>query len=71
LPAKLVQHAPTRAPLAEWDAVLTGEWDLARVESILSTEPLLRRLADEFQNPFKSSWYFDNASATPSISSRR
>ena len=49
--------------LDELDAHLGENWDLARVREIVSRYPGVRPQPDMFQHAFKSSWFFENASA--------
>ena len=47
--------------LDELDSHLSDSWDLARVKEITGRFPGTRPQLDEFQHPFKSSWFLDHA----------
>jgi sucrose-6F-phosphate phosphohydrolase len=47
--------------LTEFADVLTPGWDLAKVIATTSALPGIRTQPDDFQHPFKSSWFFENA----------
>jgi sucrose-6F-phosphate phosphohydrolase len=47
--------------LAELDAHLADGWDRVRVQELVAGFPGVRPQPDEFQHPFKSSWFLDRA----------
>jgi sucrose-6F-phosphate phosphohydrolase len=50
------------AALREFEQKLAEGWDLARVREIVARLPGAKPQPDEFQTPFKSSWYLHQAS---------
>ncbi|TVR50750.1 MAG: HAD-IIB family hydrolase [Puniceicoccaceae bacterium] len=52
-----------KRPLEAFTRNRVQGWDLAKIEEILSHYPNVEKQASEFQNAFKSSWYFYDASA--------
>lgn len=48
--------------LKEFSSSLTVGWDLAKVVAVVSRHPEIEKQPAKFQNAFKSSWYFPNAS---------
>jgi sucrose-6F-phosphate phosphohydrolase len=47
--------------LDEFDTELTPGWDLEKVTAIATAIPGIRPQPGEFQHPFKSSWFLENA----------
>jgi sucrose-6F-phosphate phosphohydrolase len=47
--------------LDDFAEVLTPGWDLEKVKAIAAAIPAARPQPDEFQHPFKSSWFLENA----------
>ncbi|HTJ78041.1 MAG TPA: HAD-IIB family hydrolase [Rariglobus sp.] len=48
-------------PFDNFSKHLTNGWDRDRVQAIVAAFPGVKPQADEFQHPFKSSWFLDNA----------
>lgn len=49
--------------VAGWGDVLSGKWDFDGVERIVASSSPARLQPIECQNPFKNSWFWDNAEA--------
>jgi sucrose-6F-phosphate phosphohydrolase len=58
-----IYDVKNKQTLKAFSEILEEGWDLARVETVLTQQPYdLTKQPQHFQNPFKSSWFFENAS---------
>ena len=56
-----IHDARANRTFSEFSAELSPGWDLAAVQTLLSTIPGIRPQPPEFQHEFKSSWFLENA----------
>ncbi|MFA6545913.1 MAG: HAD-IIB family hydrolase, partial [Limisphaerales bacterium] len=50
-----------KRPLSEFNQQFRADWDLGKVEAIVSTFPGVTRQPPQFLHPYKSSWYLQRA----------
>jgi sucrose-6F-phosphate phosphohydrolase len=58
-----VRCLPSGGPIAEWNDRLDAAWDLRLVEDALASQADLVSQPDEFQSPYKVSYYLHDADA--------